>query len=413
MMCNDKDQDLTTKSEQEEMRSPMAQGSHYRGSGSPFRVTTGPAGYQMPPSNFGGPAPGYDVQPTSRDADTVNMDRVQWSTRDNTSFSGNGSMVPSRSSNETGNYGMFERSMTSMGSTYSTPETAAAPTYILTASISDWRDNSGMSSSTSTSGSTYSTPSNIESNQLPVNQDNSEWATQVTPFTMAPRSMHSPLMGYGASYTLPSSSQIVSTSAYDGSTGLTLPGYNVEGPVIAPDYYSHTTVGSLIQTLAMGQSSEILVTAPSVISAGPLAKALPCGRQTGKSVDLLRAPVSNLASLSESARRAIPAYVSVYWDKVYSLFPIVHRSTLETALETASGHIELLHCAMAATATQFLKDKEHRINGNELHAYAWHKSKEVSFIQTVLLIFKIGLQVGLVHAVRKVASGNHAHSTSL
>lgn len=80
------------------------------------------------------------------------------------------------------------------------------------------------------------------------------------------------------------------------------------------------------------------------------------------------------APLSRSLRNAIPAYIDVYWQRFHTLYPVVHRHSFETAGE------EILRCAMAAIATQFLDSKEDRIRGSQLHEYAWQEAKRVSVV---------------------------------
>jgi len=69
---------------------------------------------------------------------------------------------------------------------------------------------------------------------------------------------------------------------------------------------------------------------------------------------------------------AVPGYVVVYWQKFHKLYPIVHRTTFETAGE------DVLRWAMAAVATQYLDTKEDRLRGNQLHEHAWQELKRVS-----------------------------------
>lgn len=97
-------------------------------------------------------------------------------------------------------------------------------------------------------------------------------------------------------------------------------------------------------------------------------------------------------SLSGEARKTIPAYINVYWDKVHPTYPIIHRSTFddEDRSRTPNSEVgeqkELRRCAMAAIATQFLEDKIHRIHGDELYAHAWYKATEVRSTQESRLI---------------------------
>ncbi|KAK1750827.1 putative transcription factor TDA9 [Echria macrotheca] len=88
--------------------------------------------------------------------------------------------------------------------------------------------------------------------------------------------------------------------------------------------------------------------------------------------------------LQRPVRAAIPGYLEVYWERVDPVFPVVHRQSFEAEPE------DVLRCAMAAVATQFLSNKDDRIRGNQLHEYAWHEAKRVTswnlqIMQAILL----------------------------
>ncbi|KAK3316691.1 hypothetical protein B0H66DRAFT_478220 [Apodospora peruviana] len=88
--------------------------------------------------------------------------------------------------------------------------------------------------------------------------------------------------------------------------------------------------------------------------------------------------------LARPVRQAIPSYIEVYWSRVHPQLPIVHRRSFETAPE------DVLRCAMAAVATQYLNGREDRIRGNQLHEYAWQEAKRVpqwnlQIMQAILL----------------------------
>jgi hypothetical protein len=76
--------------------------------------------------------------------------------------------------------------------------------------------------------------------------------------------------------------------------------------------------------------------------------------------------------LPRQVRVAMPGYIEMYWQRFHTLYPIVHRHSLETAGE------DVLRCAMAAVGTQFLSTKEDRLRGNQLHEHAWQELKRVS-----------------------------------
>lgn len=83
-------------------------------------------------------------------------------------------------------------------------------------------------------------------------------------------------------------------------------------------------------------------------------------------------------SLKQTIRDLIPVYLDIYWEKVNVLYPIIHRPTFEGMNSKADSEpLDILHCTMAAVATQFLAHETHRINGNHLHAYVAQKLKMV------------------------------------
>ncbi|RYP81193.1 hypothetical protein DL770_005961 [Monosporascus sp. CRB-9-2] len=134
--------------------------------------------------------------------------------------------------------------------------------------------------------------------------------------------------------------------------------------------------------LSSVQTAEHLVTASISLPGTPPM----VGRFKGAA---LLGPLSGAASLiaaiglSRPVRNAIPKYLELYWKRCDAHFPLVHRRGVNS-----TG--ELLRCAMAAMATQFLPDKEDRIKGNQLHEFAWQEVKRVpqwsvQDMQTILL----------------------------
>ncbi|KAK3935897.1 putative transcription factor TDA9 [Diplogelasinospora grovesii] len=88
--------------------------------------------------------------------------------------------------------------------------------------------------------------------------------------------------------------------------------------------------------------------------------------------------------LPRPVRAAIPGYLNVYWRRVHPVLPIVHRRTFEAAPE------DMLRCAMAAMATQYLTGREDRNRGNQLHEFAWQEAKRATqwnlqIMQAILL----------------------------
>ncbi|RYP69952.1 hypothetical protein DL769_005139 [Monosporascus sp. CRB-8-3] len=134
--------------------------------------------------------------------------------------------------------------------------------------------------------------------------------------------------------------------------------------------------------LSSVQTAEHLVTASMPLPGTPPM----VGRFKGAA---LLGPLSGAASLiaaiglSRPVRSAIPVYLELYWKRCDAHFPLVHRRGVNS-----TG--ELLRCAMAAMATQFLPGKEDRIKGNQLHEFAWQEVKRVpqwsvQDMQTILL----------------------------
>lgn len=85
--------------------------------------------------------------------------------------------------------------------------------------------------------------------------------------------------------------------------------------------------------------------------------------------------------LSPAALSAIPHYLDVYWKRFDTLFPLVHRRSLETAADV------VLRCAMAAVGSQFLQSKEDRTNGAKLYDFASQEARRVRFLKFPSLFF--------------------------
>ena len=104
--------------------------------------------------------------------------------------------------------------------------------------------------------------------------------------------------------------------------------------------------------------------------------------------------------LNNTVRKAIPGYLEVYWTRFHPSYPIVHRPSFEAAPE------DVLRCAMAAAATQFLDAREDRQRGNQLHEYAWQEAKRVSFFPSREL--EVGRANRTRSSVSTVEPPNHA-----
>lgn len=261
---------------------------------------------------------------------------------------------------------------------------------------SRWPDTSAPPS---TSSSVYTTPSDgSRLTHLPRSTLSEDWVSHI-PLAPTDPSSTGPF-----STTLPLSWD----STITDSIGLPLTSYSDDAAVASiygtasrtgGDFGgASSTVRSLSPTqpqMAVAQSSETLVTAPTPLSTDRLIEP-PCqgwqqqGLKTTSGVLAPAAATTMVAAnsltapgLTQTIRQAIPRYVEVFWEKVAPIYPIVHRTSLEVAV-TIPEHRELLASAMAAVATQYLDSPDDRVNGSQLHAYAWSHAKQVSMILRLL-----------------------------
>ncbi|KAM0557082.1 hypothetical protein ACHAPJ_005345 [Fusarium lateritium] len=229
----------------------------------------------------------------------------------------------------------------------------------------------------SSSGSTFSTPpDNTRRSQFPVPATNGGWTNQTPAYQTTSGGSTSMETGtYPVSFAYDNTPPQMYTPVF-GDMGLQLPGYSESSPFSTADQIPTSTVRSMSPSLAVAQS-ETLVAVPSLprsdgvfdfgCSSGP-----PDGGSLLSTEDLM--PLS----LPTAASEAIPSYLEVYWDKVHPKYPIVHKHTFEDTPKEETEHVQVLQCAMAALATQFIPDADDRMKGAQLHAYAWQKSKVVS-----------------------------------
>ncbi|KAI5462680.1 fungal-specific transcription factor domain-containing protein [Mariannaea sp. PMI_226] len=262
----------------------------------------------------------------------------------------------------------------SFSTTFAEPRTVPELSALFIPELSQpWQDNSTMPSSASES--TYSTPSdNTQRHRLPARTSSGEWPTQM-PLYQTSNEPHSPVLDnatYQVPFTYAGSPPQLSQLAFGDTIGLQLPGY-LEDSLFNPEQIQ-ATVRSMPPQLAVGQSSETLVTLPSTIpTPDDYPNGTGCDRPQG--LGILAHRNFDPVPLSRAARDAIPSYLEVYWQKVHPLYPIVHRATFDSVTEDTAEVYDLLRCAMAAVAAQYIPDKTHRMRGAELHNYAWHKSK--------------------------------------
>ncbi|RCI08136.1 hypothetical protein L249_6318 [Ophiocordyceps polyrhachis-furcata BCC 54312] len=241
------------------------------------------------------------------------------------------------------------------------------------ASLVSWQSEHGVDQSGSSSN--YSTPPPSDVSQLdhPVGArpSSAAWVESLEPSSVSSRMLmdHSsyPLASLG--FNSPPAPQPYSTSNYGDTASVAFPGFD-DGSLYgtpAPD----ATARSLSPQVVVGQCSETLVTAPAALPVDRMLRDVSCGLAPETAFGLLTSE-GLMPSLSGEAVRSMPTYLNLYWEKVHPMYPIIHRATFE---EASGEHTDVLRCAMAAVATQFLVHKEHRINGSQLHDFAWQMSE--------------------------------------
>ncbi|KAF9767387.1 hypothetical protein IL306_000086 [Fusarium sp. DS 682] len=231
-----------------------------------------------------------------------------------------------------------------------------------------WADSS-MSSSANTSA--FSTPpDNTRRSQL----TNGSWmnATPTYPTTTNDITTSLDSSTYTGSYAYTHTPPQAYPSVF-GDMELALPGYSEGTPFSTSNQLPVSTVRSLSPSLAVAQS-ETLVAVPSLptpdggFGLGGCSSGLSDG-------SLLSTPDLMPLSLPAATRESIPRYLDTYWENVHPKNPIIHKHTYEDVPEEETEHVQVLQCAMAALATQYIPNADDRMKGAQLHAYAWQKSK--------------------------------------
>ncbi|KAK2593685.1 hypothetical protein QQS21_008592 [Conoideocrella luteorostrata] len=207
-----------------------------------------------------------------------------------------------------------------------------------------------------------------------------DWATiqQSTATRGIPTSVIATGGGYPVSYGYGHPLPQTYTPLYEDEPAVGIPGYSHQ-PALYGTHIQAPAMRSLSPPIVIGQSSETMITGPAPLPADRTMNTFSYKGELSPRLGLLSHDLMP-ELLSGETRSALPNYIGIYWDKVHPLYPIIHRSTMEDGADITSDHIDVLRCAMAAVATQVLGHREHRINGSQLHAYAWHKSK--SFTQS-------------------------------
>ncbi|KAM3511393.1 hypothetical protein MY11210_004943 [Beauveria gryllotalpidicola] len=252
--------------------------------------------------------------------------------------------------------------------------------------MSDGDQSNSTGIASSATGSTYSTPSDSSNDRSKsAGSSNSDWKFAAAKFTVSPD------VYFNAGRSLTSSHAFDLTNFSTGfsmpkqSTGVRSPlsGYEEESILIARPLLANTAMRSLTMPIGVGRSTDVLMAAPATVFQDRMI--LPQHSVLASGIAFMdHSATQGIPSLalSQSVRDAVPVYLEVYWNKVHPMYPIIHRYTFEKALESASDAADVLQCAMAAVATQFLGHEDHRMNGSELHFHATCKLEAASSVES-------------------------------
>ncbi|KAI3584895.1 hypothetical protein IWW34DRAFT_608217 [Fusarium oxysporum f. sp. albedinis] len=235
-----------------------------------------------------------------------------------------------------------------------------------------WPESS-MSSSAPTS--TFSTPpDNTRRSQFSVPTTNGSWMTATPAYPTTANDITASLDSntYPGSYSYTDTPPQAYPSVF-GDMDLALPGYS-EGPSFSTtNQIPIPAVRSMSPSLAVAQSETLLAVSSLPTSDGAFGLgACSSGPSDGS---LLSTPDLMPLSLPAATRDSIPTYLETYGEHVHPKNPIIHKHTYEDVPEEETEHVQVLQCAMAALATQYIPNADDRMKGAQLHAHAWQKSK--------------------------------------
>ncbi|KAM0234696.1 hypothetical protein ACHAP5_009935 [Fusarium lateritium] len=241
-----------------------------------------------------------------------------------------------------------------------------------------WPENSALSSSTSTSE--FSTPrDNSRRSQFPVLTVNGPWISPTPTYQATSSDMSGTSMDNGT-YSVTYPYDNTPPQAYPpvfGDMDLPLPGYHEGTTYNTTNHIPTCAVRSISPLLAVAQSENLAAVQSLSASDGVFGLA-GCSSGSTDGSGLLNTHDLKPLSLPTAISEAIPRYLEVYWEKVHPETPIIHKHTFGDVSDEETDHVEVLQCAMAALATQFIPNADDRMKGAQLHAYAWQKSKVVS-----------------------------------
>ncbi|KAK8146624.1 hypothetical protein G3M48_002795 [Beauveria asiatica] len=256
--------------------------------------------------------------------------------------------------------------------------------------MSDGDQSNSTDIASSATGSTYSTPSDSSNVRVrSAGSSNTDLKFAAATFTASPDVYFSSGRSLTSSYEFGLAESSTGFSMLKQSTGVGFPlsGYEEESILIAEPLLANTAMRALTMPIGVGISTDVLMAAPAAVFQDRVM--LP--HHSVLSSDMAFMDYSAIQgipslALSQSVHDAVPVYLEVYWNKVHPMYPIIHRYTFEKALESASDSADILQCAMAAVATQFLGHDDHRMNGSELHFHATCRLEAASSLESLYQI---------------------------
>ncbi|WZH43590.1 C2H2 zinc finger transcription factor [Fusarium acuminatum] len=238
-----------------------------------------------------------------------------------------------------------------------------------------WPENPALSSSASTSE--FSTPrDNSRRSQFPVLTVNGPWMSTTPTYQTTSSDMSGTSMD-NSTYSVTYPYDNTPPQAYPpvfGDMDLPLPGYHEENAYNTTSHIPTCAVRSISPLLAVSQSENLAAVQSLPASDGVFGLA-GCSSGSTDGRGLLDTHDLKPLSLPTAISEAIPRYLDVYWEKVHPETPIIHKHTFGDVSDEETDQVEVLQCAMAALATQFIPNADDRMKGAQLHAYAWQRSK--------------------------------------
>ncbi|KAH8709052.1 hypothetical protein HC256_008978 [Beauveria bassiana] len=237
--------------------------------------------------------------------------------------------------------------------------------------MSDGDQSNSTDIASSATGSLYSTPSDSSIDRFrSAGSSNTDLKFAAAKLTASPDVYYSAGRSLTSSYDFGLAESSTGFYMRKQSTGVGFPlsGYEEESVLIAEPLLANTAMRTLTMPIDVGKSTDVLMAAPAAVFQDRTM--LPQHSVLSSDIALMdRSVMQGIPSLAlgQGVLDAVPVYLEVYWNKVHPMYPIIHRYTFEKALESASDTADILQCAMAAVATQFLGHEDHRMNGGELH----------------------------------------------